>query len=858
MKTMKTYFRDYTRRIAIAAITLLLTAFAVSAQAQIDKCPGIANGEHIFILDYEYTATCTSFGRKIFVCRYCGAAKTELVPALGHLWGDPFGDYVAPTCTTAGGYHHTCQRDGCGVTELDNSVAALGHDWTEWTKTAAATCTTAAVEARNCQRNGCDANETRNVGDPLGHTWGADYNCIRGDAELPAIAYVKADGTAGSHQAIPITGSNTDDVVMGYENGDTWYYLSGSVTLHSLHLIDRTANIILTAGCNNTILGGITIANGSLNIYCQSGTSKLISAINAHDEVNIYGGQLSLSSLSSGGDITLGWTNTNDQFRSTSISADGTITVAEGKALKNVGNHSEVFYGDGTAINAADISRKILQPLTDVSLADNASNATTISKLNGFRNLDITLAGRTLYKDGDWNTLCLPFAVSNFTGTPLEGATVMELDGDKSNLTGGTLTLNFTDATSIEAGKPYIVKWDNTPVLTISSDEDWTTFAANVNNGTEDYAGKLVKLATNINVSTMVGTGSNPFKGIFDGDGHTLTLSISDTENQGTAPFRYISGATIMNVKTTGTVTGNLHCAGLVGFAWSGTNSIKSCEVVASVTCSGGDHSHCGGILGHGKSSNTTITDCLFSGSITGATTATGIIYGWGDTGTHTIENCLAAGTSYTDCGGIELIHSGSTQTITNCYRKTSGGTQGEDASSMSNEALVAELDSGWEIVSGNVVPKKNNTVVLSDITNPVFSGVTVSSTEPTAITFEGGCFVGNYSPFSVVASGATKPDEGNINEIIFLGADSQLGYAAEPRTLRPFRAHFEVTSGQNVKGYRISFGEEDPTAIENSKLINSNFKNSDTWFSLDGIKLQGKPTRKGIYIHNGKRIVVK
>ena len=31
-----------------------------------------------------------------------------------------------------------------------------------------------------------------------------------------------------------------------------------------------------------------------------------------------------------------------------------------------------------------------------------------------------------------------------------------------------------------------------------------------------------------------------------------------------------------------------------------------------------------------------------------------------------------------------------------------------------------------------------------------------------------------------------------------------------------------------------------------------------DTWYSLDGRKLSGKPTKKGIYINNGRKIFVK
>ena len=100
----------------------------------------------------------------------------------------------------------------------------------------------------------------------------------------------------------------------------------------------------------------------------------------------------------------------------------------------------------------------------NLTLADNADNSTTIDKNNGHC-ANVTLKGRTLWKDGDWNTLCLPFDVSDFTGTPLEGATVKELDteteysGHKTGLDGTTLYLYFKDATKIDAGKPYIIKW---------------------------------------------------------------------------------------------------------------------------------------------------------------------------------------------------------------------------------------------------------------------------------------------------------------------------------------------------------------------------------------------------------------
>ena len=96
----------------------------------------------------------------------------------------------------------------------------------------------------------------------------------------------------------------------------------------------------------------------------------------------------------------------------------------------------------------------------DITLQDNADNSETIS---GKYNCPVnaTLDGRTLYKDGSWNTLCLPFDLT-IAGSPLAGATVKTLESSDYNSENGTLTLNFTtnSLTTLRAGTPYLVKWD--------------------------------------------------------------------------------------------------------------------------------------------------------------------------------------------------------------------------------------------------------------------------------------------------------------------------------------------------------------------------------------------------------------
>lgn len=76
-------------------------------------------------------------------------------------------------------------------------------------------------------------------------------------------------------------------------------------------------------------------------------------------------------------------------------------------------------------------------------------------------NRNVVLAGRTLYKDGSWNTICLPFNASiKGENHPLYGAVAKKLTNATVN--GTTLTLTFgSEVTNwLQAGVPYIIKWE--------------------------------------------------------------------------------------------------------------------------------------------------------------------------------------------------------------------------------------------------------------------------------------------------------------------------------------------------------------------------------------------------------------
>jgi hypothetical protein len=49
-----------------------------------------------------------------------------------------------------------------------------------------------------------------------------------------------------------------------------------------------------------------------------------------------------------------------------------------------------------------------------------------------------------------------------------------------------------------------------------------------------------------------------------------------------------------------------------------------------------------------------------------------------------------------------------------------------------------------------------------------------------------------------------------------------------------------------------------DETGIERILLDGSGFGSDGNWYSLDGRRLNGQPTKKGLYIYKGKKTVIR
>lgn len=146
-------------------------------------------------------------------------------------------------------------------------------------------------------------------------------------------------------------------------------------------------------------------------------------------------------------------------FFKTNVSTDGKTLLLDAG--------DEAFEANTTAGTLTGLSAYVSVPagvrtvplFFTATLFDAADNTETLATLDG-KTVNVKLEGRMLYKDGYWNTLCLPFRLESLDDTPLAGATVMGLTG--TTLEGTTLVVDFESTSRMEAGIPYLLKWEGT------------------------------------------------------------------------------------------------------------------------------------------------------------------------------------------------------------------------------------------------------------------------------------------------------------------------------------------------------------------------------------------------------------
>lgn len=185
----------------------------------------------------------------------------------------------------------------------------------------------------------------------------------------------------------------------------------------------------------------------------------------------------------------------------------------------------------------------------------------------------------------------------------------------------------------------------------IGTAQDLVDFATLVNEG-KDAANAV--LTADIDMTGVEWTNISVYRGVFDGQGHSITNFNYTTTGDNQGFFGQIMGATLQNFSIFGTLNAMNGATGTIGFA-DGGSVIKNvhCGVDVNVENKG----HCGGLVGSLR--NAWIDGCTYSGTFTiihEKGDSDGGIAGYTDTGK--ITNCLFSGKiivtqAGNHCGGI-------------------------------------------------------------------------------------------------------------------------------------------------------------------------------------------------------------
>lgn len=234
----------------------------------------------------------------------------------------------------------------------------------------------------------------------------------------------------------------------------------------------------------------------------------------------------------------------------------------------------------------------------------------------------------------------------------------------------------FTASTQITADRTVTVTFTDLDYYPIASAEDWKAFTQEVKNGNNVMNARLTADIILDATSPMIGSQYYSYSGVFDGNGHSITLNVNGVSAY--APFYAIKNAAIKNVHTKGqiSVTGYVS-SGLINMAY-GTNSISNCISEVNITSSyGSGPCSTSGIVQYiDKYSNTTISDCVVMGtfnatSYEGQKGMSGFCYE--QNGQCTLNNCLYIGNNNAiDWWAVTFAKNA---TLNNCYYLNPCGT---------------------------------------------------------------------------------------------------------------------------------------------------------------------------------------
>ena len=420
----------------------------------------------------------------------------------------------------------------------------------------------------------------------------------------------------------------------------------GTTTITNCCVLGGPINALNTG--DDTFAGGIIgVNNNSTTIsYCYVAVSSITATL-----VGKY-------ATASAGGIVGNAKSTISIQNCLSFTTNITATAAEGVAAKSLAGIL------GGSSGSTTLSGNYSNPLCIY---------TKINSDNGNTQKSYATEGATNKNNG------ADLTTDNFNGD--EGNALAGWSDQGWTLTGGYLPKLSANSPDISADH-FLINGngaDNTPYL-INNESDFLYYAYQINQNVTGFNNaEYFKLTNDITLPsdwTPIGTTAHPFKGTFEGDNHTVSLSLkADVKQAQAGLFGTIDGgATVRKVAVnvvadgiTSTATEAESKVGAIAAVNKGT--IDQCYVSGEgfVLSSDGTNRHAGGIAGDNSG---TISNCYNLISVKVNNSSDAYLGGIAGYNTGTIEYCFTS-------GEISIAADAVVSSLTNGMDETAGGIVG-------------------------------------------------------------------------------------------------------------------------------------------------------------------------------------
>ena len=651
--------------------------------------------------------------------------------------------------------------------------------------------------------------------------------------QIPVISYIDADGNLQSHGCTPIVSDIHTYQTPG--RTDAWYVVNNDVTDNhawNSKFDDKAVHIILCDGktfYRTTTANGhsaIEVENGSLSIYGQSlGTGRLIatsrsSVISVKSDINFNGGIVSSTTTNfnsvytQNGDITIRRGNITAQAATYGYginSKSGTIILGCSSTADHI--TANKYYAE-KGVKVAD----------GQTLTDGISSHTFTGTLSSDQKAAI--AGKTLmkslgnvaYLDGNGQAqTCSDYTILWDSTIPVDGSDEGSI-GTADQDSWYVASTDYTFGKKLNAlGHVHLILLDGT-TFTVNGTEtglnskDLSIYGQSLGTGTltasaTDKAmfvdGNLV-----INGGITHATGGN--YGIYV-DGGNLTINGGTINATGTTKDIYVSSGTMELVNDNGT--------------WTASFSDSSTETVNIPTNMAVDNVSLNRTFTANKAATLMLPFDIDVANTSGAAfyTYTGVTFDtetnkWKATMTQVTSGTIAANTPYvvmpTDAA-ITFTGSVTLNTTTNSQQTTNGD---------------------WTF-KGTYEKK---TWTAADCGNDYGFAATSGTATDGVTAVEAGDFV------KLAAGAWIRPMR------------SYLTYTGSGNPFAGARRRADAELPQSISVILVSANGETTELSEELRVNSEKFATATEWYTLDGRKLNGKPTKAGLYIHNGNKVIIK